>query len=62
VSSRVNVACGTYMNSAEGAVRLRRVRDFIQMNTAKRTMARPPKPPKIPPATAPLLMVVVSAF
>lgn len=60
--SRVNVVCGMYMNSAEGALRLRRVRAFIKMNTARRTMARPPKPPKVPPAIAPLLMVVASAF
>lgn len=59
---RRNLACGAYMNSAEGGVRLRRARALKTINRATATRPRPTTPATTPPAIAPLLTEVVTAF
>ena len=50
------------MNSAEGAVRLRRVRALRRMATIMMSRARPEKAPITPPAIAPFWVDDISAF
>jgi hypothetical protein len=50
------------MNSAEGAVCLRRVRALRRMATTMMSKARPEKAPTTPPAIAPFWVEDTSAF